>query len=515
MSSTTRCMALSAVLVTVAYANSFVNEFTSWDDRFLVVENAHVKDLSWTGLAGLFARPVHGTYLPLRALSYALDFRLWGLNPFGYHLTNVALHAANVWLVLALAGLAFDSLLARLACALAFAVHPVHAEAVTWISGRRDVLSAFFFLSSLALFVRAREAWAAAYFGSLACFLAALLSKGTTVVLPLALILCVWLKAARRETPRWQRSPLAYLPFVLLAAAFVAIHALVGKQAGAIKEYHGGSFAATMATMAQVLLSYVRLIFVPENLCASYYLRPPADVSTGAVLLRWLPLAGLAALALVGLRRSWLPAFSGLWFLVALLPVLNLVPISTLKAERYLYVPSVAFCLLLGGAAGSLRKPTTVVLLGSLVACLAAGLAHRNETWRDSRTLWLDTLRKCPVNPKAASDLGLVYQSEGQVERAIRQYQRALRIDDKLTKVYNNLGTAYNALGKNREALAAFTKAVEADANYAKGHFNLGEQHRVMGNVQEALKHYRRAVECDPELGIARQRLDMMGKSDR
>ncbi len=463
----------------------------SYDDRMLVVENEPVR----AGRVGLLlTQPIRGTYLPLRALSHAADCALYGLNAWGHHLTNLLLHAANCALVLLVLRACGMPALAALGGAALFAVHAVHTEAVTWVAGRRDVLFAFFFLAGVLAYVRSRRGPAFAAF-ALAC-----LSKGMAVAFLPTIVAYDW----TRNIPQrkgWRAYAIGLAPFAGLALGMTALHAHMGHEAGAIRGYHGGSFASAMHATVGVLGSYVRLLLVPRGLCANDYFAPswrpglPA-VAAGAALL-----AGGVAFALLR-RRGGLWFW---WFMANLLTVLSLVPTSTLQAERYLYVPSVAFAALLGWAVWRTRpRKLAATVLCSMLLAHAALACQRNFDWRNSAALWRSVLEANPGNPKALGELALIAQYEyGQTARAERLYLESLEANPKLPRTHLNLAALYAAQGKDALAEPQLRTAIELKPDFAKAHASLAALLLRAGKLDEAALHARRAAAIAPDLAGA------------
>ena len=477
----------------LTYCNALPNKFVGYDDDMLVLENEPIRQ----GRVGyILCRPLKGTYLPLRALSYAADYALFGTRPFGYHLTNVLLHTLNSMLALLVLRALGLGRIAALAAAGVFAVHAVHTEAVSWIAGRRDVLFAFFFLLAFLCYVRFRRRGSrTAYTGALAAFLLSCLSKGTAIAFFPTIVALDWRLGRVRRGRVWTYAK-GVLPFLLITGVALAAHVYMGGRSGAIRAYHAGSFGSAMHAMAGVLASYARLLLLPIHLCASYYFDPG-----------WLPAwpyvvagIGLVAAGLVFAARWQRPGFWVWWLLLNLLPVLNFVPLSTLKAERYLYVPSLSFAVLLGWAVSraAWRSQFAGVALCSILICQVALTCRRNGDWRDAASLWRSSLLACPGDPKGIGSLALIAQSAGQTARAEAGYLRALRLNPALPRSHLNLGSLYAARGRDDLAKERFQQALKLKPDHVKAHVNLGLLLLRQGRVVEAKEHARRAMATDP-----------------
>ena len=491
----TRWLVWIGLLSFVSYISALPNDFVGFDDHMLVVENRPVKE---GRLGDILCRPIRGTYLPLRALSYAAEYAAFGPEPFWFHLTNVVLHTANSMLVLVVLLALSAAVPVALAAASLFAVHAVHTEAVTWISGRRDVLFAFFYLVAFLCYVQFRRKncpWA--YVGSAIALLLSGLSKGIAVTFLPTIVAWDWCegRVRRGQLLGYSRSVLV---FGVVTAAMLAIHVYMGGQSGAIKGYHGGSLATAMHAMAGIVAAYARLLLLPVHLCVGYYFDPS-----------WLPawpsvVAGLAVLAtgLVFAVKRRRPGFWFWWALLGLLPVLNLVPIGTLQAERYLYLPSLSAAVLLATAIhrSRLDRRMTAAVLCSILAAHATLTCRRNLDWRDTASLWRSSLLSSPRNPKGIGALALVAKEEWQrYGRAETGFLRALAIDPKDKTTHINLGALYCELGRTAEAAKQFRQVIDLDPNNVKAHVNLGQILVHHGRVDDAARHARRATKIAPD----------------
>ena len=210
-------IALVSAATLISFLGSLDNEFVNWDDGIYVTDNRLIQHLSWDSLAKIFSYPRMKTYVPFSSVSLAIDYKLWGLDPFGYHLTNLLLHLINTLLVFCLVRRLAHQLIPALIAALLFGVHPIHVESVAWISERKDVLSTLFFLSALLFYLRYRAGQRSLfYILSLASFVVALLSKQMAITLPIVMVLCDFL-----EGRSWTWRVLTEkMPFLVLSLVF-------------------------------------------------------------------------------------------------------------------------------------------------------------------------------------------------------------------------------------------------------------------------------------------------------
>lgn len=414
------CLAvfLAALLV---YANSICTlvpfggvHLFAYDDNILVVHEPAVRSLSPHNVVRIFTSTITGAYRPLRVLSYAVDYSLWGLNPVGFHLTNVLLHGVNCVLVcLLVRRLARNGAAAILAAAL-FAVHPALVESVACVSGRKDLLGTLFVLASFLSYTRAFQPGGdRRFYGlSLLFFLLGMGAKEVMVVLPAILIAYeICFSAGNRLRNILHRQP----PFLLMAVGFLLVwrHFLAPGH-GPVKERYGMAFAV------KGLGGYLRLLVLPVRLQVDYRAMAVPDT-----FLDWTVLASLVAVGVLGvaalllLRKAPCLTLAVGWFFAAILPVSNLIiPIGANFSERFLYLPAVGGCMALGWALGGLLglagrdrrvEGIAAFLIAVLLFLLAAQTVARNSVWQSDRTLWEDAVWKSPGSWAAQKGCGEVY----------------------------------------------------------------------------------------------------------
>jgi Flp pilus assembly protein TadD len=428
------------------------------------------------GVAG--GASLQGPFRPLTTLSFAASYALHGRAGPGWHLVNLALHAAASLLVLALArrlaaaaGRADAARVALLAAVL-FAVHPVHVEAIAPIVGRSELLAAALALGALLLALdRPRPGRVAAAAGLLAL---AILSKEGAVVTPgLFLLVALVLPAAAGLDARPGLAPgpprralaraggaaaalaLAVLPYLALRGFEVA--------APPAARWFGAAPAGQVALSAtRVLAEYLRVLFVPTTLGTdfAYAARIPLlaapDAHAVVATAAWLAVLGGA---LAAARRAPLAAAGLLWIFVALLPVLHLVPIGTLMAERLAYLPSVGACLAAAAALAALPARAGAVLAAALSLLLAGRAAARAHEWRSPRALWEAEVALAPRDPVVNNNLAVELSRAGEHAAAVPRLEAALAAAPGYWRAHVNLGIAWQGLGDRAGARQAFLTA--------------------------------------------------------
>lgn len=470
---------LLVLLTAGTFGNALWNGFVSFDDWRLIETNHRIRSLSPSNVAAMFRYRTNDTWLPLRELSYAVDHAIWGLRPFGFHLTNILLHAANVLLVYALLVWLLRRPGLALLGAACFAVHPAQVEAVTWASGRRDVQYAFFFLLSFLSFLayerrEGRGRWGF-YAASLGCLVASLLSKAAAMTLPAVLVLTI-LATGSPDKGFWRRLA-ACVPHWVVTVAITVVHLVEASGSGIVK---GQALGTSLANVPLIFSKYLGLLFFPVHLAAPHGDRSFPGWSLDNPWMAWLlrtfhlpegALIALLAAVVVGFvvvvrvlaPRRRTAIFCLVWWFLLLLPVSNLLPLSALVAERYLYLPLVGACGLGAELVGSLMKRQRVLVLGcalAVVALFAVATHSRNRVWESGQTFWRDGVSKWPNIPVMRIGLGAEYVDAKDYERAWAQYmavalggRRAFsRHPDHVELVNGGLEGFYDTLGRQREA---------------------------------------------------------------
>lgn len=518
-------------LALVAFANTLANGFVL-DDQPAIVQNPLVKSLAhlptlfatdyWLGGLG----PGFGAlYRPLVLASFAVNYAVGGLEPLGYHLVNVLLHAG---VGLALYALGRDLRLSAggsLASAVLFVAHPIHTEAVAGIAGRAELLMTLGVIGALLGHLRAAPGtrrWLVLASG--AAFAAALLSKEQAVVLPALLVLAdLVLRAPVR--PRWRR----YAGHLVVLAGYLGLRWSVLGGTLAEDPRHvpflnnplaHASPPERVLTAVAVAGRYLWLMVWPRDLSADYsYDAIPLATSALApgVALAALAWAALLALGLLGCRRP-LPAvgFGIGCAVLAFLPVSNLVlPIGTIMGERLFYLPSAGLCLLAGAgwdavagriAAGRHRRragPCALGLVGLVTLLLVARTVERNRDWRDGSTLFASAVRVVPRSAKAQANHGVSLAAAGRLDEAIVSLRRAVEIAPRDAGSLLHLGRGYAAAARWQEAEAAYrqslerwrqTEGAERDPGMAEALNDLATLRYHQRRVDEAERLFRQSL---------------------
>jgi Flp pilus assembly protein TadD len=449
-------------------------------------------------------------FRPLTALSYWIDGLLWQGNPGGFHLTNTLWHALVSVLVLHLARRIFPAGPAPLLAGLLFAVHPVHVEAVAWVQGRVDLLCAAGVLAAVLLGIAGMDAegrrryrcWAA----SAMAYGLALLAKETAAVAPLlsAVVLIGRPGATRRQLQ--QALPLVGMQGLgLLLYLALRTTALGSPTLGIL----GGTPLAERGLLAlKVVPFYLRLLFLPVGLNPKHELAPPSGLLDADVLLGAALLVALVAVGVWGARRGPQNGLAaGLaWLALAGLPTSGVLPISGfVVAERYLYLPSVGFCIAVGGAvtaASACWQPyrRALAAVGAVVLiALGAAAAVQAAMWQDMRAFYEALVLRNPSSAFARNNLGSVYLGIGEYAWAEKEFTEALRVHPRHPGALNNLGLLAQRRGDLAGARHWYQESLRAKPGQGDAWNNLGTLYEEEGDVQRAATAYGQAIRLDPD----------------
>ncbi|MCX8072097.1 MAG: hypothetical protein N3C12_06575 [Candidatus Binatia bacterium] len=429
---------LGALLVVLAGAgalspvlgNGFL--YVAFDDPGFVTEVETIGPWTWQRLWMCFDRFYLYDYVPLPMVSFLLEYQLWGLDPLGYHATNLLFHVLNAVLVQRWVSRTLDSAVAGVLAGVVFAVHPVQVEAVAIVAQRKTLLAAFFLLLALLAYGRYKAGGSSVWNGAgLVAFAAACLSKSSVVPFPLLLFLYDWLRTERCE---W-RSKWGY--FVLAAAT--ALLSAYAKMGVVVQAPHGESVWVSALVVGQVWWEYLVALFAPAGLAPAYYYQRSQIGSP----LNYVSLLGLLVLALSVWRmrqRMRRTAFTLAWIGLCLLPVSNIVPIAVLRADRYLYLPMIAFSLWVGAllACARLREGGKRWALGTALALWCTALAWQSHAYaavfRDDVTARGRAVERHPWAAPAHYLLALAWIQRGDWQQAHAAAQAALQRDPQFSR---------------------------------------------------------------------------------
>jgi tetratricopeptide (TPR) repeat protein len=490
-----------------------------WDDDRYVTNNPLLA--APDGLRRIwFSLDAPSQYFPLTYTVLRIERSLWGLNPAGYHWVNLLFHVANallVWRVLARLNVP-----GAWPVAMIFALHPVQVESVAWISELKNLLMGFFFLLTLLAWIefvdRRGDRRRAFYMAALISYFLALAAKSTACTLPAAMLLILW----------WQHRPIGRKALVQVAP-FVGLAVSVGIIAIWWEKYHQGTrVLVSIAPLDRLLIAsraiwfYLSKIFWPSDLTFIYpqWKISPADPAAYTWLLLTVVLAVFIWLARRRFGRG--PEVAALFFVATLGPLLGFVMLYTFRytfvADHYQYlacIGPIAFaCCVFVQFTGRIRNGRWIKYTGTLavLAGLSFLTARQSVTYRDIETLWRTTIARDPNSWMAYNNLGVVQVEKGQVDEAIVDYRRSLRLHPDYPEAHYNLGSALLHNGQADDAIQECESALALLPNEPDAHVVLGNAFLVKNEVDQAIGEYAKALTIRPDdsnahynLGVAFQ----------
>ncbi len=530
----------------LVYAQTVGFDFVSLDDPLYVTANPHIRNgFTGAGIRWVFTHEHGGSWHPLTGLSHMLDCELYGLRAGGHHFTNLALHLANSVLLLALLRRMTRAAWPSAAVAFLFAVHPLHVESVAWVSGRKDVLSAFFGLLAMGAYLAyTRRGGSGRYVLVIVLFALALMAKPMLVSLPaLLLLLDYWplrrLAAVNRKpgagvgkevlpaADRSRQHPIGTLlieklPMVVLAALVSAGTYLGHRSAGTLVAGETIPFGLRLANAVVSYVRYLAKTVWPVDLAVHY---PHPNLPGGTPWVWWQVAGAVGCLAALSawaarLRHDRPYALVGwLWYLVTLVPVLGLVQVGRhALADRYTYIPLVGLFVIVAwsiadqaASRSGARFLRGAVAMGAAVVLGACAVRSHWQAghWRSSRALYEHALAAAPGSAVMHNNLAIELARQGETAAAIDHYRRALALNPRFPNAHNNLANALQRVGNLDEAITHYRQALEIEPEYASAHNNLGMALRTRGNLDDAIAHLTKAVEIRPEYTDAHDNLAM------
>jgi protein O-mannosyl-transferase len=536
---------LLLLAVLLVFGQTLSYDFVNFDDYAYVRDNPRVTHgLTARSVAWAFTSTRCSNWHPLTWLSLLADYQLYGLNPWGYHLTNVLLHAAAaIGLFLVLRRMTGDFWPSAFVAAV-FAIHPLRVESVAWVSERKDVLCGLFFMLTLGAYVGyvRRPFSLLRYLLVVFWFVLGLMAKPMLVTLPCVLLLldywplgrmtgwcagswsgsCIAAAgvAVQRPPQQVQRPPhqtwrlvVEKLPLLALSAASCAITPVA--QGEAVARLDMTPLAARVTNMLISYVVYVRQLFYPVGL-AAYYPHFGPFLPTWQIVVAAILLVGVCAAVVVWGRRCPYVLVGWCWYMGMLVPVIGLVQVGAqAMAYRYTYLPQIGLLIAVAwGAKHFLAswpyRTWAYSVAATLIVAALVGCSRQQATyWRDGETLWNRAIACTRFNATAHYNLGNILADKGRVEEAIAEYRTALQIRPKDSEIYNNLGNLLAQKGRLDEGIATLHTALQYDPSDPFIHNNLGVALTHKEQIDEAIAEYRKALDLKPDYVTA---LDNLGE---
>ncbi len=518
------CLLLVIVLLFV-YTPAIKSGYI-WDDDHYVTDNLHLRTLG--GLKNIwFKLGATPQYYPMVHTIFWLEYHLWKLNPFGYHLVNVLFHVANaflLWMVLCRLKIPGSLFIAAI-----FAFHPVQVESVAWITEYKNTVSGFFYLSAILIYLRfyklgetsaskhppddinsesksGRGSWKL-YVLCLLLYICALLSKTVSATMPAVLILLLWWKQERLRL----NDILLLVPFFLLSTGFGLLTIFVEKyNVGAIGEEWNLSIIDRFLVAGRALWFYAGKLLWPQKLTFIY---PRWEINSAIWWQYIFPLTAISVMIALWLLRQRIgkaPLVAVLFFAGTLFPALgffNVYPHRfSFVADHFQYLASIGIIALVGSVGTRIfsklgNKKQSLGLASGLIVIAVLGILtwKQGHIYKDRDTLYRDTIAKNEQCWMAYNNLGVVFGEQGRLEEAIALYLKALRIKPDYVDAHYSLGVVLEKQGRIEEAMDHYLQALRIKPNYLRAHYNIGLSLSKQGRLEEAIDYYLQALRINPE----------------
>lgn len=489
-------------------------QFTALDDPGHLLENPQVISLAPENITAIFRTTVNDTYIPLAILSFAVEHHFFGFHPFVYHWDNLLLHMFVVGLVFSLGRRMGLSALAAGAGSLLFAVHPMHVESVAWVTERKDVLYAFFYMLALYQYCRYLQAVRppaagrlpsgggnrSAFVFSVVFGFLSILAKPMALSLPL--VLCLFdLFYGRKLSGRWLVEKLIHAAYVIpVAWITAALH----------QRRLMDNWAEAALTAVWSFVFYIRKFIYPVDLSPLYATPSPVSLENPEILSSVILFAVYVACLVRYRRNRWFFFANGffvasVFFLVRLRTSWDLHEV----ADRFMYLPSLGFCLLFGLGVERLflraranKRATASLALGlALVFTVLSVQSYRQtQVWENDTTLWAAVIQEGATDRLAYFARGKMYDEKGDHVNAVADYTMAVTLDPKFPRAYNNRGIIYGKHGDYSRALADFNRALALYPEFAQAYNNRGLIYFYLREDRLALEDFNKAIELRPRV---------------
>jgi protein O-mannosyl-transferase len=492
------------------YSIALRNGITYVDDDMYLLRNPYITDFSLQGVKAIFTSFFEFNYHPFTTLTWLVEYRLFWLNPLPYHLLNVLLHLANTWLVYALARRLSGRDMTGLVVAILFAVHPLHVESVAWLSERKGLLCALFYFLSLIYYMRYIDLGLQRkhLLAALLFCIAALFSKSAAVTLPVVMLLIDGYRGRKIKGVVLAEK----IPFVILSLIFGALAIWSQETGGAVNGVTDvyGVVNRTFIFLGGIAFYFLKAV-VPFHLSAIHYF-PNMD---GGILpwpfylsLPFLVLIGWLVARKISLKRDLV--FGVFFFLAAISVMLQVITVgSAYAAERYSYVSYFGFFYIVGQWLSGLETDKRKMALG-IFAVIALGLSAiswmRIPVWKNTETIYTDIIEKNEDNRNnylVYLHWGDYYQAQGDLDEALKQYDKSIEIRPDYSRAYVRRGEIYGAKKDVISAILSYNEALRYDPKSAVAFNNKGWAYFEMGDKVLSVAYLDTALQLDNKMATA------------
>jgi tetratricopeptide (TPR) repeat protein len=519
-----------AIIIIVAFAVYFnsLSNFFVYDDSSQILQNELIRNIS--NIPKIFTSSVlryqkidvvSNYYRPLMHIIYMVNYLIFGLEPRGFHLVNVLFHAGSCVLIFVLTsrllkecppaaswplrsvkGWMTNLTMPPFIAAVLYAVHPIHTEAVTWVASIPDLSFTFFYLLSLFLYIVASDKDSSfpgvRIFFSSASYLLSCLCKEPALTLPIVLFVydLAFSPKGKWGKAHWKR----YVPYILISAGYFFLRYSALQGVAPLTRHQELSNYQYFINVFPLFTHYLSKLVLPTNLNAFYVLHPIGSILETTGIVSLIVSLGFMIVLFIALKKQKVIFFSLSLIVVPLLPVFYIPALGeNTFTERYLYLPSAGFVILIAWVFSLLgtRSLVTVVktlVLVMLISIYSFGTVSRNFVWKDDETLFSDMIDKSPDASLPHVFLGEVFFGRGDTDSSSKQYQLAVMIDPNSTYGHMGLGKVYDEKGMRYEAIAQYELVLSALPGNYEAHYYVGIAYEEINAVDEAIAHFETAV---------------------
>ena len=516
-------LGILVLVIFINYFGSLANHFT-YDDRVVILENEYFQSLY--SLKNLFSKNYfkfsgESTYRVVVTISYLIDYKIWRLNSFGFHFTNLLLHLLVTFALYFLLIEIMDRLKSSIPdspnsqlpfmATILFSVHPVHSEVINAIGFMEDLLCSLFYILSFYFFIKAlgitsRKSDRVFLAMAIGTYILSLFSKEMGITLPLVLLL--YYVIYERGSIRIQRFILYLIPFIIITLFYIVIYFIIlSVPPQEIAYYPGGNFVNNILTMSKVFVYYIILLFFPLRLKVQYEFPASTSFLDVVALISILIIVFLIVFSIYLKRYSFMYTFSILFFFITLLPVSNLIPIMNFIAERHLYLPSIGFCLiiayLIDKKMRDRRKPSvphislSYVILTILLCFYFVINFKQNRIWKDDLSLWGQAVKDVPQSFRVRYNLGCAYRIVKDYKKAMEEFKEAIKLNPQYVEAYLILAVTYAEDGRIEDTKRVLLDALKIAPDESNIYLNLANAFKECKEYQSAINFVNRAIELD------------------
>ncbi|UPA23086.1 tetratricopeptide repeat protein [Candidatus Peribacteria bacterium] len=485
------------------YGLSLGNNFVAWDDNYLIISNAIIKGFSWEHTVSAFTSFDPELYDPLIFLVYQFNYMIGGIDPFMYHFTNLVLHTLNALGVCVVLSMLTKKRWIGILGGLVFAVHPLNTEAVSWASALKDVLSTFFFLASLIVYLQYRKngdrKWML-YAVSIILFLLGLLSKVMVLTLPAVLILM-----DLYENRQWSKRMIhEKIPYAVLSIIF-GIVALLGKQDIVTQS----TIVEKMLMAAKSTIFYVWSYLWPDRLSVLYPYSKPIILASPDFFVPVLLVTAMIGIMILTFKKARPISVGIAFYLITLFPTFfNFAKGNYfyVASDRYAYIPQIGLLLalffvvdrLLERQTARYRQEYIYTGVGIILLILSVLAMRQSLVWKNTETLFLQTLKYHPDAQAARLNLGYVYRESKMYDKALEQFDIVLRREPDSALAFANMGLVYEKQGRIDDAISVYQQGISAKPRERDSYMSLGMLYERLEKLDEALALYIKVTEINP-----------------